>query len=443
MPKEDLEAYLPKKQIKVSQHAISMKQFDNYIGGWYFDILYGRKNKDKGPLIGVYINGNSKYAWARKMKDRTELECNRIHASFIGWCRDNKVKVIKVRTDKELGMSNMVYVEQRIAKGEHHFLGPINGFASAVRRWAYRTYGQSFITVENVQHFIEHVWNKDIVKGTHTTRTEMLHDEALEEAYICKMLYINESKRLQRDELVREGVEVEMRHTDMKERNERRYGRLIAGKYKVVSTDNRNYVKVEDEKGKEKKFYYSQIARVDEESLQHSKEKSPKVFQVNDEMLENQENVEQSVHIEPIPEQAPTDVKQRALDYERELEGMRVDIINEVIEQLNERKEKDLEQGFKPLTRHTHLKEAYRKAKQNLSIDKNKYTLGYVDKKTKIRRLAKDIIKTIFDVVAPQNLKNTNADGLPTLKHGSMLYKKRRVLRNKISSLIEPTMLDD
>jgi hypothetical protein len=423
LSKGKLDELLPKpeRKIKVSQHGISLRQFDNYIGGWYFDILYGRdpERTDNGPLIGIYINGNSKYCWFREMPDRTELECNRIHATFIGWCRDNKVPLIKVRSDAEKGMSNMVYVEQHVAQGEHHFLGPINGFASAVRHWIYKTYGESFIRMPRFEHFVEKVWNRDEVRGTHSTRTEMLFDRNLEEAYICKMLYYNVAKREERENLIQEGTEVEIRHTDMKQPFERRYGRLIHGKYKVVSTDDKNYVEAEDERGERQKFYYSQIAGVKT---------------VDDEMLSSVVNKKTSVKLEKIPETKTKDTERKALDYEAEIEKFRSEIISEVVEQLNERREADLANGFKPITKPIHLNEAYEQTKTSLLNDKSKYSVKYIPKRPHIKKVASEILNQIFDTVNKNQVNESDV-----LKGGKVIYKRKPELRNKIVSILEPT----
>jgi hypothetical protein len=432
---KEVEEFLPQKQVKVPKQRHSMKMFNNYIGGWYFDIMYSRCEDKKEPkLYGIYINGNSKFVHAIFIPNRRNITLKAMDTIFKDFCKGDNMKVVKIISDKERGLTGLELYEQFTAREEHHKFGIVDGFMNAVRYWnENQGYGRG-ITLEHLKEFIERHWNEAPIPCIGCTRYEMAHDEDLEKAYICRMLYGNIERYNRRDE-IEEGAEVSVKYDAKKGPFERRHIKNVPGKF-VVKAKEKDRVIVEDEDGNEEEVYYNQIRgiarKVDEEEILKTPEPNNEIY------------------LEKVPEiKAPKNLDKEVDAYDKNFERIRNEVLMEVQNKLEERREMDLSLGFQPETRVEPLNRMFEKGKREVENNMNKYLVGFEKYKQnlsqqRVKKLANEIMNLVFGTggnpYPHQDLQKTNANDEAVMKGAEKIKLKMKKQNAFINPQIKPEL---
>ena len=242
-----------------------------YIGGWFFDIGFnaskGKENGEQGDKQwALFCHGNSGYIIPYVINSKSTESLQRVIEQFVSDCRHLRVLVARgnhlgitkvnypVKTiiaDLERGLLNVhvpgVKIKQFNASESHRTLSRINIFMKNVKQWAERVKNFSysrhlFINREEMNELCAE-WNSQPVAGMKCSRGDILSDESLEKAYICRCLYINEGKDADIADTIHPGMTVEAR-VDKKEAFGPSEGRLRQGKYKIENVLEGNRVEL-------------------------------------------------------------------------------------------------------------------------------------------------------------------------------------------------------
>jgi hypothetical protein len=430
---KEIMSYMGQKTQKIPRNRNSIKMFNNYIGGWYFDIMYSRCESKKEPqLYGIYINGNSKFVHAVHIPNRRNITLKVMDQKFKSYAQGENMKVVKIISDKERGLTGLDLYEQYTAREEHHKFGIVDGFMNACRYWnENQGYGKG-ITLEHLQEFIERHWNEATIQGVGCTRYEMAHDEDLEKAYICRMLYGNIERTNRRDE-IEEGAQVDIKYDAKKGPFERRHIKNKPGKF-VVKAKEKDRVLVEDEDGNQEEVYYNQIRGI--------------ARKIENEELENIPEPNNEITLEKVPEvKPPKNLDKEVEAYDQNFEKIRNEVLQEVQNKMNERREMDLSLGFQPETRVEPLNRMFEKGKREVENNMNKYLVGFEKYKqnlsqSRIKKLANEIMNLVFgnggNPYQKQNVEKTNADDEILIKGAEKIKIKKKIRKAFINPQIEP-----
>jgi hypothetical protein len=405
------------KLAPVSKQKYTTKFFNNFRGGWTFDIMYGR-NRDAvdDDLYAVFVNNNSKYVWACEIKNRSQPELNSITQDFTIWAEKNKIPIRGgITADKEKALQSLQQYTTHTAKLEHHKFGVVDGFIQAARYWNENNGFGKGITWERLKNFIDQVWNKSKVNFMNCTREEMLYSEDLEETYICKNIYYNLNKLENRKD-IKEGQEVEVRK-EGKSSFEHRHTRHQPGKWKVVSTEQNRAV-VKNEKGEEKRIYYGQIRR-----------KEPTTIPLDKNTL-SQPLPEKELSLEEIYQEQPPPNMNRQLEiYNQNYDNLQEKIVNKVEQDMGQLREYELSVGFKPETRLFELNKMSEENKKNIEQALRKYIVGTEAYQHVFTPQQTEMLGEIFLNFLRNNpfqVQKTNATSNELLKGAELLLKKKK-----------------
>jgi hypothetical protein len=432
-----IQKYLPPKEVKVPVHRYSLRMFANYIGCWWFDIVFGhddtRPMKARGKtkftmhkragyiqvtnpgqsMYGVFVNANSKMAYINQIFKRSETECQRCVADFRLWCEEEKHKypIVKIISDYEGGMANIAGIERHVAKENHKRFGIIDGFVNAARQWNWAQGYGAHLTPLHFRHFVNNVWNKDLVRGTQYTREQMIANSDYEEEYIAKCIYFNADQLERRREVIHVGQQARLAYENRKEPFERRPGDLMPGVFEIVSTSVEGQpgkMLVRNSKGKISEATKTQVRRLvqPKESESESEDErrgvnDPVITEITPEMLENlPEQSVDNLRLVPVPQHVPANSAQLAQQYEASIEDIKEQLVKEVVSEINKRKDAEITRGFMPLSRPEQVNKAFETTTENAELAKRKHIFGsrnrqFIDR-TKIRRAAKEILDEVM-----------------------------------------------
>ncbi|MDR1818749.1 MAG: hypothetical protein LBR15_00685 [Methanobrevibacter sp.] len=455
---EKIQQYLPKPEIKVNPKKYGLRMFSNFIGCWYCDIVFGRDdprkknergkttfkmNKKQGyvqisdpgqSMFLVFLNANSKLVYINQIYARNATECNRAVADFRLFCNKYNFPVVKIKSDLEKGLLGIDDLEQSIAKGEHHKFGPIDGFVNASRRYSWENGDGGHLIPSKFAYFVNKVWNMDLVKGTNHTRIEMTQNPDYEEEYIAKCIYYNADQLEKRNEAIHTGINVRLKYDEMKKPFEKRPGRERAGLFELINPNiggGRALFKSELT-GEKIKAYTTSISKI-----QQPNNNPPNTIEITPEMLNSVEKTKTDIQVVPIKQSIPNDVEKKAIDYENEISQFKEDLIQEVVNQLKQRKDIDFKQGFMPQHTPLQMNAAVETTKHNNELLKRKPLFGnrnrsYIDR-SKIKQSAQDIVDHVVEQFKlPEKLTNNQF----TIKN---LYKpKKNTTKNGYSPALNP-----
>jgi hypothetical protein len=454
---KEIEKYAPKpkKMVKIKPTRLGTNMYANFIGRWYFDIVYGHNKpekikgkfskkinnnkvkltdgfaddviwKTKQDIFGVFVNANSKYAIGMLMKGKSKEECIEAFRKFDAILVDEHIpKAVEIVTDMEKGITAMYdnRIKQFVAKENHHILGPVDGFVNALRQWNWKITGEKAVDYNHFQVFIKDVWNIDIVPGTEFRRCDMVKDPNKEECYICSQIYNNQTKIKNREAIVSGssvGSKVLLTYANKKEPFERRPGKLMLGKYTILGHGKDGKVEVEDEKGEKKDVYYTQIVKTEPGTANKIDEGMKMIY----EPIVNIPNVDKVAKL-----------------YEQELQGLKDNLNMEILREIKNRNANDLRLGFMPMVRTEELNIAFKQAKDEYEINKRAPIVGYKKDnkvhKSSVKQLAKDVVSTIFNEKAILEPKGQKLEG------GDILIRRRRERRNVPELAVEPHIGND
>jgi hypothetical protein len=464
-----IKKYLPAKEVKVPIHRYSLRMFANYIGCWWFDIVFGhddtRPMKERGKttfkmhkqagyiqitnpsqsMYGVFVNANSKMAYINQIFSRSETECQRCVADFQLWCDHHHFPVVKIISDYEGGMANIAGIERHVAKENHKRFGIIDGFVNAVRQWNWANGYGAQLTPLHFRQFVNNVWNKDLVRGTKYTREQMIANSDYEEEYIAKCIYYNADQLEKRQEIIKVGQQARLAYENRPEPFERRPGKLMPGIFEIVSTsvpDQPGKMLVRNMKGKNgKKGPLQEVSKTtlrkivkqsdsDEESV---KPNDPVITEITPDMLSNlPEQTTDNLILKPIPQYTPSNSVQLAQQYEQSIDQIKEQLVQEVVSEINKRKDAEITRGFMPISRPEQLNKAVETTTENAELLKRKPIYGirnrqYIDR-SKIRRAAKEILD---EVMIKFKLPDELTDG--------QFHKAGKVFNRKITHNEQPS----
>jgi hypothetical protein len=402
----------------VSYKYFTAKQFNNFIGGWYCDLVYPR-GKEPGTnqacnyYYVVFLNANSKYVWWKKAQNKDNNTLAMITVAFAEWCDAINVKHCYFKADMEKGLTPMGVFQQFNAGKEHHKFGPIDGFVSNARVWAEKN-GYTGLPEQAMRTYVDKVWNKSVIKGIYnpnsetnhqTTRKEMLLNEDLEECFICKGLYKNIDKQEAKREL--EGKQVEVFKPNKKGTFERRHSKSLPGDWQVEGVCD-NEVKIINEKGEKKKVYLNQIRGIKEPLKENPKLKKRRIHNL--------------LQTKPI-------IANGLEAYEKIYKEMEDELLKKVLKKINKRYEQDLANGMAPPTKLNEITEMIENGKKEQEKEDNSYRIGYQKSLSTIKKSAlKSLSSKLLNIMeaVEQDTPHTNADGEVMLKGGEKLLKRKR-----------------
>jgi hypothetical protein len=422
---------------KVSKNYFSPKMVNNYIGQWYFDIIYPRATKHDRYYYGVFLSANSKFVKYYKIKNRKNETLSDITLKFTEWADSLGIPHTRFKADAERGLEGMGIFEQFVADREHHKFGPIDSFVSAARRWS-ANQGHQGLPEHVMDKFVNEIWNKSVFpgikntkkgnRGITTNREEMVQDRDLEETYIAKGLYYNLNKRQNRD-ILKQGMNVEVR-LPQKQRNERRNTNIMSGNWHVKQAQKYN-VLIENGAGDLETVYYNQIRgvqSVDEYMLSLKKKTKPK-----------------PVYLQKQTEIVNTNLQNELETYSNVYKTITQDILNEVQKKYKKYYEREIQNGMLPPTKIEAIDEMFEQAKKQEENKRSSYDITYQKSINEIRKhgakkIAKQILSIFPEFYPYQNCPETNADNETMIKGGEKVFKK---IRKENPNLINPLFLPE
>jgi len=125
-------------------------------------------------------------------------------------------------------------------------------------------------------------------------------------------------------------------------------------------------------------------------------------------------------------------VNKLAQYYEKELRSMKEDLTYEVLREITNRNNYDMKLGFMPMVRTNELNKAYVQAKNDLEVSKRAPLIGYKKEvhKSSVKRLAKDVVNGLFN----------NYDGIDG---SNQVFKNKRKKKNQPEAIAEPHIGND
>jgi len=443
-----IQKYLPPKEVKINPNKYALRMFANYLGCWWFDIVFSRddhrKRKDRGKtsftmnkkqgyiqitnpgqsIYGVFINANSKMCYINQMYNRTATECNRVVADFRLWCAQHHFPVVKIISDYEGGMAQIADIERHVAQGNHHRFGIIDGFVNAARQYSWANGDGGELIPSHFANFVNNVWNKDLVRGTNHTREQMIQNPNFEEEYIAKCIYYNADQLERRQETIQPGINVKLKYDEKQAPFEHRPGKLRPGIWEVVALKPNGKMLARSEFGEEREVYKTSVNKLI----------LPQRTEITEQMINSLPDQPEELTLKPIPQIIPSDTPSKAKQYEQSIEQIKEQIVKEVVQEINKRKDNDISQGFMPIRKPEQLDRAVEETTQNAELAKRSRTYGYKNRsyidRSKIRKAANEIVDQIFTFKLPPEL----TDG----KFHSKVYGHKNNHNEHPSTAIQP-----
>ena len=221
---------LDEDSIDVKGKLARFKFFFPYRGVWFFDIIMNRKLGEKPEedelckYIGVFLNGNSGYVRAYEMINKSQAHITEIFNQFIQDNREDDYPVKKIISDNESGvptsLGNIEIVKKTQTGTSHGTLSRINSFASKLRDFHHKNNktNKEYITLDELDTFIT-IWNNYKVPVVNCSRTAMMEDVDLEEAYIAVCMTENADVKKAVEESFKADDLVKVRETNDKYNN--------------------------------------------------------------------------------------------------------------------------------------------------------------------------------------------------------------------------------
>ena len=245
-----------------------------YIGGWFFDIGFNAKT----GMWALFCHGNSGYIVPYIINAKTTANLQKVVEEFVSDCENLEVAIKEgdhtkyatvnypvrvIIADEEKGLMGVkvpgVEIKQFNAGENHRTLSRINGFMKHLKDWALENnlIGKQtkniYISDEDMADKVLE-WNTRTYRALNCCPGEILLDRDLEEAYICRALYVNEGKDAEVADTFETGMTVKVRNDSRKVFGRQKEGALLRGHYVIDEIVEGNRVRVHNALNPEESF---------------------------------------------------------------------------------------------------------------------------------------------------------------------------------------------
>ena len=228
-----------------------------YIGAWFFDIGFSAKQNKNEGMWAIFCHGNSGYIVPYIINAKTTANLQKVVSEFVSDCKHLEVAIkdgvatkykvtnYPVRTitaDEEKGLMGVnvpgVEIKQFNAQESHRTLSRINGFMKHLKDYALKETkvakqeGPLYVSPEMMANMVRE-WNTREYRALNCTPGEILLDRELEEAYICRALYVNEGKDAIVADTFETGMTVKVRNDTKNVFGRQKEGAMLDGHFVV------------------------------------------------------------------------------------------------------------------------------------------------------------------------------------------------------------------